>query len=94
MAGRDGPYRLIVSPTAGRALASRLPESVAAAVVEFVTGDLLAAPRRVGKPLQRELTGTWVARRGTYRVMYEIDDESGIVRVLVVEHRRDVYRSR
>lgn len=94
MAGQDEPYRLIVSPTAGRALGSRLPEAVAAAVVEFITGDKLRSPRRVGKPLQRELTGTWAARRGSYRVMYEIDDETRAVRVLVVEHRRDICRPR
>jgi mRNA interferase RelE/StbE len=92
--GPDESYRLVGSPTAGRALASRLPEAVAAAVVEFITGDLLRSPRRVGKPLQREVTGTWAARRGTYRVMYEIDDEARSVRVLVVEHRRDIYRPR
>lgn len=63
-------------------------------MVEFITGDLRRSPRRVGKPLQCELTGTWAARRGTYRVTYEIDDETRTVRVLVVEHRRDVYRSR
>jgi mRNA interferase RelE/StbE len=88
------PYHLIVSPTAGRAVATRLPEAVAAAVVEFITGALLVSPQRVGKPLQRELTGTWTARRGTYRVMYEIDDETRTVRVLLVEHRRDIYRAR
>jgi mRNA interferase RelE/StbE len=90
----DQPYRLIVAPTAARALSIRLPEAVAAAVVEFIAGDLLRSPRRVGMPLGRELTGTWAARRGTYRVMYEIDDEERTVRVLVVEHRSDVYRPR
>jgi mRNA interferase RelE/StbE len=92
--GDDEPFRLIVSPTAGRALSIRLPQAVAAAVVAFVTGDLLRSPRRVGKPLQRELTGTWAARRGAYRVTYQMDDEARTVRVLVVEHRLDVYRPR
>ncbi len=86
-------------PTAARALAKGLPEAVAAAVVELITGDLLRFPRRVGRELQRELAGTWCARRGSYRVLYEIDDkargdEPGEVRVLVVEHRRDAYRRR
>ncbi len=44
----------MVSPAA-RAIANGLPEAVAAAVLEFITGDLLREPRRVGKPLQREL---------------------------------------
>ncbi len=55
---------------------ARLPESVAAAIVEFMLGTLGDAPRRVGHPLQRELAGLWAARRGPYRVIYEIDDEA------------------
>lgn len=86
------PNRLTVAPAAARALAERLPEAVAAALLEFLTGDLLVSPHRVGKPLQRELTGVWSARRGTYRVLYEIDDVNGAVRVLDVNHRGDIYR--
>ena len=89
-----GPYTLRVSGPAKRAIAARLPENVAAAVVEFVTGDLLLSPHRVGKKLRAELAGQFSARRGTYRVIYTIDDENHIVTVLVVEHRRDVYRPR
>jgi mRNA-degrading endonuclease RelE of RelBE toxin-antitoxin system len=32
------------------------------------------------------------ARRGTYRIIYRIDDESRTVTVADVDHRRDVYR--
>ena len=35
--------------------------------------DFMTA-RRVGHPLRRELEGLWSARRGVYRVDYEIDD--------------------
>lgn len=31
---------------------------------------------------------------GTYRVLYEIDDEQRVVTVTAVEHRGDVYQSR
>lgn len=87
-------YELRVARPAARAIAEELPEAVAGAVVEFLTGDLLQAPRRVGKPLQRELAGRWAARRGAYRILYRIDDDSATVTVLAVEHRRDVYRRR
>jgi mRNA interferase RelE/StbE len=85
-------YRLVMASGAERALA-RLPEKAAAAVVEFVTGALVAAPRALGHPLPRELTGLWAARRGPYRVIYEIDDDARIVSVLHVDHRADVYKS-
>jgi len=71
---------------------ARLPEKAAAAVVEFVTGALVEAPRVVGHPLRQELTGLWAARRGPYRVVYEIDDGTKTVSVLRVDHRADVYR--
>jgi mRNA-degrading endonuclease RelE of RelBE toxin-antitoxin system len=70
----------------------RLPENAAAAVAEFLVGDLLATPRRVGEPFGRELEGLWSARRGPYRVVYDTDDEKRLVVVMRVDHRADVYR--
>ncbi len=84
-------YRLVVAARAERSLA-RLPESVASAIVEFMTGALLGAPRRVGHPLQRQLVGLWAAPRGLYRVVHEIDDDEWTVVVLWIDHRADVYR--
>lgn len=62
--------------------------------MNFIAGDLLAEPRRVGKPLGQELAGAFAARRGEYRIVYEIDDDERTVTVLDVDHRRDIYRSR
>ena len=84
-------FELLVAPSAARSL-ERLPEPVAAAVVEFLTGPLLEAPRRVGKPLVRHLAGYWSARRGAYRVVYAIDEAESLVLVVRIEHRADVYR--
>ncbi len=92
--GDEPPYDLVVAGPAARAIADVLPEAIAVAVIALITGDLLGAPRRVGKPLRRELEGLWVARRGTFRVVYRIDDETHEVVVLRVDHRRDAYRSR
>lgn len=86
-------HRLVVAASAARAL-QRLPASVAAAVVEFMVGPLTSNPRRVGHPLQRELEGFWSARRGPYRIIYEIDDEERRVIVVRIDHRADVYRGR
>jgi mRNA interferase RelE/StbE len=84
-------YDLLVTPPAERAL-DRLPERVAAAIAELLIGDLLTAPRRVGKPLRRGLVGIWSARRGSYRVLYEIDEEKHRVVALRIDHRADIYR--
>jgi len=63
-------------------------------VIGLITGPLLDDPRRVGHPLQRELEGIWSARRGTFRVLYRIEENSNQVVVLRVDHRSDVYRPR
>lgn len=83
-----------MAPVAARALSERLPESAATAAIEFITGPLLESPRRVGHELHRDLAGTWSARRGVYRVLYELDDDARVVRVLLVEHRATAYRRR
>jgi mRNA interferase RelE/StbE len=88
------PYRLRVTTSAGRVIQDKLPKVVAAAVIEFITGTLLENPHRVGSALHRELTGVHSARRGAFRILYEIDDVIRLVTVLRVEHRADVYRPR
>lgn len=86
-------YEIVVTAPAARTIRERLPETVAVAVIDFITGPLLDNPRRVGAPLPDELEGIWSARRGTYRVLYRIDERTREVIVLRVAHRRDVYRS-
>ncbi|MBU2601678.1 MAG: type II toxin-antitoxin system RelE/ParE family toxin [Actinobacteria bacterium] len=88
-----GRFELRLAPSAERTPA-RLPESVAAAIVEFVTGALLDEPSRVGRRLRRELAEYHVARRGDYRVIYRIDESAATVRVVRIDHRMDVYRPR
>jgi mRNA-degrading endonuclease RelE of RelBE toxin-antitoxin system len=65
---------------------------VVSAVIEFSFGDLAREPRRVGKPLRRELAGLHNARRGPYRVLYRIDEDHSLVLIERVDHRADVYR--
>jgi hypothetical protein len=54
--GRAGRWYLDVRPRAQRQL-ERLPEKIATAAAEFMTGALLENPRRVGHPLQDEYAG-------------------------------------
>ncbi|HEY7823493.1 MAG TPA: type II toxin-antitoxin system RelE/ParE family toxin [Acidimicrobiia bacterium] len=85
-------YRIQLSPSAKRALETTLPDSVASAVWEFITGPLAENPHRVGKPLRGQLEGRWTARRGEYRVIYRIEDSVVTVTILRLSHRRDAYR--
>lgn len=85
-------YRVRVARTAARQLAEALPESVAAACIEFLYGPLADDPHRVGAPLRKPFEGHWRERRGEYRVRYTIDDAREEVSVLDISHRRDAYR--
>jgi mRNA interferase RelE/StbE len=81
-------YEIRFQPAARRAIAERLPESVAAAVLAFCEAALAINPQRVGKPLFGPLAGCHGARRGTYRVVYRIDESDHVVHVLDVDYVR------
>ncbi len=76
---------------AQRAIAQRLPEAVAAAVLAFCEAALALNPHRVGKPLFGPLAGCHGARRGTYRIVYRIDEANRAVHVLDIDHRAEIY---
>jgi mRNA interferase RelE/StbE len=86
-------YTLVLTSPARRALDNTLPESVAVAAWELISGALLDNPERVGKPLSGPLRGQYSARRGPYRVRYRIETERGRVVVLDVSSRSDAYRT-
>jgi mRNA-degrading endonuclease RelE of RelBE toxin-antitoxin system len=87
-------FTLQATPTVRRQLAEELPEAVAAAALEFNTGPLLDNPHRIGRRLSPPLDDRYSARRGTYRVLYRIDDNARVVTVVLITHRRDAYRTR
>ncbi|MBI2441695.1 MAG: type II toxin-antitoxin system RelE/ParE family toxin [Lentisphaerae bacterium] len=67
-------------------LASSLQDRIFHAIRELASN-----PRPVGV---KKLAGreAWRIRTGEYRIIYEIYDDSRIVIVIVVGHRREVYR--
>lgn len=86
-------FRVVVTRTAARQLAERLPEAAATACVEFLFGPLAEDPFRVGTPLRKPFEGQWRARRGEYRVRYRVEAADEVVIVLDVDSRRDAYRT-
>lgn len=79
--------------SAANALAQHLPEAVTFACFAFLNGALLVEPHRVGRALPAPFEGRFSARRGTYRIIYTIDDDRRRVTVLSIEHRSDVYHA-
>ena len=85
-------YRVELTAAAKRALTELLPETVAVACWEFIRGPLAENPHRVGRPLRGQLEGRFSARRGEFRLIYQIFDDRVVVRVIHIAHRCDVYR--
>lgn len=87
-------YEVRLSSSAVRDL-QRISPRYVDAILAFLYGPLAENPRRVGKELVRELAGLHGARRGAYRVLYEIlADDAPVVLVHRVDHRGHVYRAR
>ena len=89
----EEPYELRAASTGRCALSENLPEAVAVAAYEFITGPLLLDPHRIGKRLLPPMDDRFSARRGTYRIIYRIDEKARVVTVVDSAHRRDVYRT-
>ena len=84
-------YSIRVTARAERDL-QRLPEKIATACVEFTFGPLADNPHRVGKPLRGELAGLHSARRGDYRVIYGVVENTRTVGIVHIDRRSDIYR--
>ena len=83
-------YEVLVERRAERDL-KRLSADVFGRIVEAIRA-LADNPRPVGC---KKLAGSdkdWRVRVGDYRVLYEIEDQVRVVRVMRVRHRRDAYR--
>lgn len=89
----DESYELMVARPAARAIAETLPEAVSAAVIDLITGSQIENRHRVGRELRKELAGIHSARRGSYRVLYRIDEGARSVTVLRIDHCGGVYRT-
>ena len=85
------PYSVQITARAERDL-QRLPEKIATARVEFLFGPLAENPGGVGKPLRVELVGLHSARRGDYRVVHGVRDDTLSIEIVHVGRRSDVYR--
>jgi mRNA interferase RelE/StbE len=85
-------FEVRFTASAKRALSESLPEKVATAAWNFIMGALRDNPYRVGKQFAEPLFPLYSARRGEYRVIYRIVDETLVIEIVTIAHRRDAYR--
>ncbi len=83
-------YKLSIARRVGKQIGRLQPrdrDRVDAAILAL-EGD----PRPPGVEKMSGRADEWRIRIGNHRVVYAVDDEAGIVEILVVAHRREVYR--
>jgi mRNA interferase RelE/StbE len=92
--GQEGSdrYSVVLSGQARRNIQENLPLNVAAAAIETIEGPISVNPYRAGKPLDEPFDGFYSARRGTYRIIYRINEPKHQVEIHSIRHRRDAYR--
>jgi len=44
-----------------------------------------------GAPLMRELSGLWKFKVRRFRIIYELDRKTRIIRIFAIGHRREIY---
>jgi mRNA interferase RelE/StbE len=93
VAEQSSPYTVLLSRQARRNLSENLPVDVAIAATETIERAIAVNPARIGKPLDEPFDGYYSARRGTYRIIYRIDEAKRVVEIHSIRHRRDAYRS-
>ena len=89
MTGPAARYGLAFRPAALRAL-RKLDRQVAGRI-KADTDALRDDPRPPGAKMLTGSHGLWRIRVGDYRVVYTVDDQRRVVRVVAAGHRRDVY---
>jgi mRNA interferase RelE/StbE len=83
-------YRVEVRRLAQRGL-DKLPRTDFEAVIQSIS-NLAETPRPRGMEKVKN-TGLWRIRHGDYRITYAIDDDSLMVTIVRVGHRREIYRA-
>jgi mRNA interferase RelE/StbE len=88
------PWKIEFIPEAEKTLA-RLGAEAAKRITNFMHERVsnLDNPRRLGEPLKSpRFAGLWRYRTGDYRIICDIQDEKILILVVLVDHRRDVYK--
>ena len=83
-------YKVEVRRRAQRAL-DKLPKADFQTVIVAIK-DLAQAPRPRGIE-KVKTTGLWRIRQGNYRIIYAIDDNAHLITVVLVGHRKEIYRA-
>ena len=62
-------------------------------IISWIDKNLVGCddPRKHGKPLKHSTEGSWRYRVGDYRIISIIRDRLGIIEIIGIGHRREIY---
>jgi mRNA interferase RelE/StbE len=84
-------YRLTIKSSAAKELKGVSDKPTLSRLIEKIQ-SLATQPRPSGSEKLAGRSNIYRVRQGSYRVIYSVDDQSRVVDVVKVGHRRDVYR--
>ena len=84
-------YSLTIKSSAAKELQTVSDKTTLTRLVEKIK-SLANQPRPSGAEKLAGRSNLYRVRQGSYRVIYSVDDQSRVVDVVKVGHRRDVYR--
>jgi mRNA interferase RelE/StbE len=70
---------------------ANLPKTMRILIKKAIEERLAVDPVGLGKPLRYSFVGHRRLRVGDYRIVYRIDFERHVVRIVIIKHRKDVY---
>ena len=83
-------FRLLIDKSAKKDLDSLQNEQIKNILPEIL--NLENEPRPIGSKKLKGVENCWRIRIQNFRVVYEIDNENKIINILIVKHRKDVYK--
>lgn len=72
----------------------RIDKEKAWQIVDRMKTYVVNNPESVGKPLKGIFKGMFRYRLGDYRIIYTIDNTEKKIEVLVIDHRKQVYKKK
>lgn len=88
------PWKIEFTPDAAKGL-KRLDKEAEKRILNFMREKIskLDNPRSTGEPLKgSRFADLWRYRAGDYRILCEIQDEKILILVVLVGHRREIYK--
>ena len=71
----------------------KIDKKIVAFILSFIEKRVVDCknPRLYGKALQGDLHDKWRYRVGDYRILEKIEDDTVVITVVEVGHRKDIY---